>query len=56
MPKYYTGASLAMKNREEKKKKFEEMLAKARGNKYYFDPKTKTHIRGESHDNTTRNG
>lgn len=48
MPKYYTGATLVMKNREEKKKKFEDMLANANGNKYYYDPKTKTHNRRES--------
>jgi hypothetical protein len=37
-----------MKNREEKKKKFEEMLGKAKGDQYKYDPKTKTHKRRES--------
>ena len=55
MPKYYTGASLVMKNREEKKEKFEKMLAKAKEqhsksgvDQYYYDPKTKTHKRRDS--------
>ena len=42
MPKYTTGAGIVQKNREEKKKNFDELLATAKGDQYYYGPKTKT--------------
>lgn len=48
MPKYTTGAGIVQKNREEKKKKFDQLLAKAKGDQYRYDPKSKTHKRIDS--------
>ncbi len=47
MPKYTTGAEIVKKNNAAKKKKFDEILAKAKGDQYRYDPKTKTSKRIE---------
>lgn len=40
--RYTTAATMVQENREKKKRKFDELLKRAKGDKYYYDPKTKT--------------
>lgn len=40
---YTTAGGIVQKNREEKKRKFDALLAKAKGDKYRYNPETKIH-------------
>lgn len=40
---YTTAGAIVQKNREDKKAKFKDILAKAKGDNYYYNPKTGTH-------------